>query len=108
MSKNEANYSMPIKKAYSSHIKESREHALHEIIYEFLDDHSYTDASYASLHIKTIKKGDKDMTMLYVCMEDGPSDLETLNKLVQWRVSGKSKETGHRGGGNKRFIYEPC
>jgi hypothetical protein len=96
------NHSMPIKQAYHSHIRESKEHPKNEIMYEFLDDYSYANSSYALIHIRKSKKGE---TYLYVSMEKGPSDIDTLNRIVKWRISGNSTETGHRGGGNKRFIY---
>lgn len=99
---NNVNYSMPIKQAYLSHIKESREHPKYEIIYEYLDDYSYSDSKYSLIHLKKNKKG---KTEFYVSMENGPDSNDILNKLVQWRISGESEERGHKGGGNKRFIY---
>ena len=47
----EGKYSMPIKQAYNAHIKESREHETHELLYEFIDDYSYSDAKFACIHI---------------------------------------------------------
>lgn len=96
------NHSMPIKQSYHSHIRESKEHPKNEIMYEFLDDYSYRNSKFSLVHLKRDKKG---KPVLYVASEKGPIDIDTLNKIVKWRVSGESEETGHRGGGNKRFIY---
>ena len=100
--RSEVNFSMPIKQSYYAHLKESKEHPKNEIIYEFLDDYSYSDSTFSLVHLKKDKKGN---TILYVASEKGPGHTETLNKIVKWRISGESQETGHRGGGNKRFIY---
>lgn len=99
----EGKYSMPIKQAYNAHIKESREHETHELLYEFLDDYSYSNAGFACIHVdKPNKKGEMN---LYLSMEKGPQELESMTKILQWRLSGSSQEKGHKGGGNKRLIY---
>ena len=98
----EGKYSMPIKQAYNAHIKESREHETHELLYEFIDDYSYSNAGFACIHIC---KNKKDEVYLHLSMEKGPQELESMTKILQWRLSGSSKEKGHKGGGNKRLIY---
>ena len=47
----EGKYSMPIKQSYNAHIKESREHETHELLYEFLDDYSYSNAGFACFFV---------------------------------------------------------
>jgi hypothetical protein len=98
----EGKYSMPIKQAYHANIKESREHETNELLYEFLDDYSYSDAQFACIHVY---KNKREEIFLNLSMEKGPKDLESMTKMLQWRVSGLSQENGHKGGGNKRLIY---
>lgn len=98
----EINYSKPIKECYKGDIEESRSHEKIDIVYEFIDDYSYEASTFCAIHVKKNKKDELEM---YACMERGPQSKETLNKLVKWRVSGESKEKGHKGGGGCRFIY---
>jgi len=98
----EGKYSMPIKEAYKKCIKESLDHDTQELLYEFLDEYSYSNAKYAVIHLRANKKGE---FQLYLAMEFGPKDGKTMTKILQWSVSGKSKENGHQGGGNLRLIY---
>jgi len=98
----EINYSKPIKECYEGDIKESRGHEKKDIAYEFIDDYSYEDSTFCAIHVRNNKKGELEV---YASMEKGPQDSNTLNKLVKWRVSGESKEKGHKGGGGCRFIY---
>lgn len=102
MADSEGKYSMPIKQAYKAHIKESREHETHALLYEFMDDHKYSDAEFVCVHIRKNPKGE---ILLYLSMEKGPQDLDSMTKILQWRISGNSNEKGHKGGGNKRLLY---
>jgi len=104
-STHEGKFSMPIKQSYNSHIKESREHDTQELLYEFFDDFSYSNASFACIHLLKNKRGE---VQLYLSMEHGPIELENMSKILQWRLSGTSQEKGHKGGGNKRLIYGHC
>jgi hypothetical protein len=99
----EGKFSMPIKQSYNANIKESREHETHELLYEFFDDYSYSGAGFASIHLD--KPNKKEEVNLYLSMEKGPQELESMTKILQWRLSGASQEKGHKGGGNKRLIY---
>jgi len=98
-----ANHSKPIKEGYSSDINDSRQEEKKDLLYEFIDDYTYEDSKHCLFHIRKYKQ----KTYLYASMENGPKDMNTLNKLVTWKVSGanSNREKGHKGGGNCRFIY---
>ena len=103
MDANQVKHSMPIKQSYNAHIKESREHETYELLNEFMDDYSYENGAFVCIHVdKPNKKGEVN---LHLSMEKGPQTLETMTKMLQWRISGTSQEKGHKGGGNKRLIY---
>jgi len=92
---------MRLKEQCKATIKESRDHTAHKKLFEFFDDHSYCGAENISFHIENIA----EKTYLYACMDKGPTDCDIMNKFFEWRISGKSAEIGHQGGGNKRFLY---
>ena len=96
--KYDAPRSMPIIQAYRSLIQEARGTQLHQLLYEFLGDFSYSNSKSAFIHLSKTSKG---TTYLYMGMEHGPQSKETLQKLLQFRISGTSNEIGHQGGGNK-------
>jgi len=103
MQQNKVNYSKPTKESYQSDIRDSRHEDKTHLAYEFFDDYTYEGSKHILFHIKPYK----GKYYLYASMEHGPQDSETLNKLVEWKISGEKSlsETGHQGGGNCRFIY---
>ena len=94
--------SYPIKEYCHALLKESRSHSADRKLFEFIDDHSYCNAENVGFHIEMVGQRTK---YIYAFMDKGPTDINTMNKLFEWRKSGKSDEIGHQGGGNKRFFY---
>jgi sRNA-binding regulator protein Hfq len=89
------------KESYRDDIDTSRKQKPVYKIYEYFDDYSYGKSTQVGFYLE---KDDEEI-YLYLFQEDGPRDIETLRKFLEWRRSGKSNEIGHKGGGNKRNIY---
>lgn len=95
-------YGQSTKESYRNDIEISRSVYPVYKIYEWLDDHTYCSSTAMGINIS---KDDDNETFLYLFQDDGPRDINTLAKFLEWRKSGKSNEIGHKGGGNKRNIY---
>ena len=89
------------KESYRDDIESSRKHKTVYKMYEYFDDYSYGKSD----KIGWLLEKEDDEYYAYFFQKDGPSNIETLKKLLEWRRSGKSDEIGHKGGGNKRNIY---
>jgi hypothetical protein len=89
------------KESYRDDIETSRKLKTLYKNYEWMDDYSYCKSTKLGFSLEK----DDDEIYLNLFQEDGPKDIETLNKFLEWRRSGKSDEIGHKGGGNKRNIY---
>lgn len=72
-------------------------------LFEYLDDYSYGTSKKIGILIENVP--DSDKIYLYLFQEDGPKDILTFRKILEWYRSGESEEIGHKGGGNKRNIY---
>ena len=94
-------YGQSTKESYRDDIEISRKHKTVYKIFEWLDDHSYCNTDEMGIYIHM----EEDEIFIYLFQNDGPRDIETLKKFLEWRRSGKSTEIGHKGGGNKRNIY---
>ena len=94
-------YGQSTKESYRDDIEISRKHKTVYKLYEWLDDHTYCNSDELGIYIHK----DDDETYIDLFQKDGPRDIETLRKFLEWRRSGKSNEIGHKGGGNKRNIY---
>lgn len=71
--------------------------------YEYFDDYSYSNSNAIGVYIREHKND--NMLDVFFFQDKGPSEKETLTKLLEWRRSGISNEIGHKGGGNKRNIF---
>ena len=91
-------FGQSIKAIWKNDISDSRGTLELHKIFEFLDDYTYGTSKKMGIYISA--KG-----YLYLFMEKGPQTEESMEKLLTWRISGKSAEIGHKGGGNKRNIY---
>jgi hypothetical protein len=106
MSNPNAFHGQSTKEMYKSDIETSRNQKTTYLIYEFLDDYSYSDASMCGILFKKNKsKTAKNSYIIIFFMNDGPKTCVDMRKMLEWRRSGKSDEIGHKGGGNKRNIY---
>ena len=99
--------SISTKETFKAEIESSRSIPINELLYEFADDYSYSNADHIGFHIYKEYDESENCNKYYLVtfMDKGPESLELLNKLLQWRKSGLSSEIGHQGGGNKRCIY---
>ena len=91
------------KESYRDDIETSRKQKTVYKNYEYFDDYSYGNSTSIGFYLE--KDEDEEETYLYLFQDDGPKELETLRKFLEWKRSGKSDEIGHKGGGNKRNIY---
>ena len=98
---NESFHSHSVKENFKADIEESRRIGLNELFYEYFDDHTYSGSKKIGMLIK--EKNGK--WYLYLFQEKGPQNEGKMQKLLEWRRSGKSNEIGHKGGGNKRLIF---
>ena len=89
------------KESYRDDIETSRKQKTVYKNYEYYDDHSYCNSTKLGFYLEK----SEDENFLYFFQDDGPRDIETLRKFLEWRRSGDSNEIGHKGGGNKRNIY---
>jgi hypothetical protein len=97
-------YGQSTKESYRDDIESSIKCSTIYKNYEYFDDYSYGSSQSMGFYLEKDEDEDDDY-YLYLFQEDGPKDIETLNKFLEWRRSGKSDEIGHKGGGNKRNIY---
>jgi len=87
------------KESFRDDIETSRKQKTVYKNYEYYDDYSYSQSTKLGFYLEK-----DDETYLYFFQENGPKDIETLRKFLEWRRSGNSNEIGHKGGGNKRNI----
>ena len=89
------------KQTYKYDIEDSIKHKTLYKNYEYFDDYSYSTSDKIGLYIRK----NKDKYEIIFFQEDGPKTKEALVNMIRWRLSGKSDEVGHKGGGNKRNLY---
>lgn len=94
-------YGQSTKESYRDDIENSLKHKTVYKNFEYFDDYSYGISD--KIGFLLVKEDDE--IYLYLFQKDGPKDIETLRKLLEWRRSGLSEEIGHKGGGNLRNIY---
>jgi hypothetical protein len=90
-------YSADIRLVLESVIKNSQKQERSHLYYEFFDDYSYRNSSYAGL---IIHPGDEFNNLAYECyfMENGPIN---LNHMLTYKASDPCKEFLHHGSGQK-------
>ena len=89
------------KQTYKYDIEDSIKHKTLYKNFEYFDDYSYSTSDKIGLYIRK----NKDKYEIIFFQEDGPKTKEALVNMIRWRLSGKSDEVGHKGGGNKRNLY---
>ena len=85
--------SISTKETFRAEIESSRSISINELLYEFADDYSYSNADHIGFHIYKEYDESENCNKYYLVtfMDKGPESLELLNKLLQWRKSGLSR-----------------
>ena len=96
-------HSQSTKQMYKVDIEESINQKTVYKNYEYFDDYSYSNSTEIGVYIRPHKNN--NMLDIFFFQDKGPTEEETLRKLLEWRRSGNSNEIGHKGGGNKRNIF---